>query len=365
MAFDLSTLKTLLKKERGPSGNERAFLGIDIGASAIKIVQLKNVRNVPTLETYGELQLGPYESIDIGRGTRLPQNKLIEALIDILRESSATSTSATYSFSYNTSFTNTISIPTINQEQIASMLPIEARKYIPISLSKVTLDWIPLGINEKNKETKILLTAIYNDAIEKYNAVLQGAKLTTVASELEIFSSIRSVVSQSDEVVVILDWGATATRMYIIEKGVVRKTHSVLMSGITLTEGIAQDLNIDFIEAEEIKRTYGLLGKTDEPRVQKSLTKEIERGLRELHTVSARYERDEGVCAKKIIMSGGGSVLKGLDVFVQDVLSLPVERANPFNKVAYPAFLEDTLQAVGPSFSIAVGTALRAMQNLK
>ena len=363
MAFDLSTLKTLFKAQTIIASDAEVFLGVDIGASSIKVVQIKNVRNVPTLETYGELQLGPYEGVDIGRGTHLPQNKLVEALVDILRESGATGKQVGYAFSYNASFTNTIIIPTLDQKQIPPMLPVEARKYIPISLSKVTLDWVALGTDEKEKNSKILLTAVYNEAIEKYESIMKGVGLTTIAREIEIFSTIRSVISPRDEVVVILDWGASSTRLYIIDKGVVRKTHSVLISGTELTNILAKNLKIDFAVAEEAKRTYGLAGNNNEIRIQKLLIQGIERGLHELNTVITRYERDEKVTVSKIIFSGGGSLLNGLDTYVEDMFSHSVEKANPFSKVAYPAFLEDILIVAGPSFSVAIGTALRALQN--
>ena len=165
MAFGLSSLTTLFKSDADTLSPKEGVLGIDIGSSAIKIVKLKEVRGVPTLETYGELQLGPYEGVDVGRTTHLTEQKSIEALVDILREAGATGKSSAFAISYNSSFTTIIDVPTLDLEKIASIIPVEARKYIPISLSKITLGWNILGSDEDEKTTKVVLTATYNDAV--------------------------------------------------------------------------------------------------------------------------------------------------------------------------------------------------------
>lgn len=362
MAFGLSSLTSFLKADIMKTPMHGGVLGVDIGSSAIKIVQLKDIKGVPTLETYGELQLGPYEGVDIGRGTHLTPQKMIEALIDILREAGATGKDVAFSLSYNSSFTTTIKVPTMDQEKIGAMIPIEARKYIPISLTKVSLDWFPLAVNETDKTTNVLISAIYNEAYARYESIMKGSDLRTIASEIEIFSSIRSIVSPKDDIVAILDFGASSTRMYIIEKGVIGKTHSVLLSGIELTTALEKGLQMEFKDAEEIKRDVGLRGRENNPQIQKTLIGTLERGLRELHTVIKRYEEAREISIEKIILSGSGALLDGVAPYVGDLFSKKVTTSDPFSKVAYPAFLEDTLKDAGPTFAVAVGVALRAFQ---
>ena len=363
MGFDLSKITSLLKNEVTKTPAKSGVLGIDIGSSTIKIVQLHDVKGVPTLETYGELQLGPYEGIDLGRNTHLHPQKTIEALVDILREAGATSKDASFALSYNSSFTTTISVPTIDQTKIGQMIPVEARKYIPVSLNKVSLDWFPLTLNEEEKKTTVLISAIYTEALTRYESIMRGSGLTPIGSEIEMFSSIRATLSPKDGVVVILDCGALSTRMYIIKRGIVGKTHSVLLSGVELTHALEEALQIEFKDAEDLKREVGLYGKEDDSRIQKALIPVLERGLRELHTVMRRYEESESVSVEKIVLCGSGALLLGLSEYIQDMFSRPVSVATPFSKVAYPAFLEDTLSLTGPSFTIAVGVALTAFED--
>ena len=114
-----------------------------------------------------------------------------------------------------------------------------------------------------------------------------------------------------------------------------------------------------------MKRSVGIHGSEADPRIQKVSLSVLERGLRELHTVVSRYEEANEKKIQKIITSGNGALLKGFSGYVGDMFSLPVVLADPFAKVAYPAFLEDTLKEAGPSFAVAVGVALRAFQNIK
>ncbi|MFZ2253258.1 MAG: type IV pilus assembly protein PilM [Minisyncoccia bacterium] len=362
MAFGLSSFTSFFRSEENNLSPKDGVLGIDIGSSAIKIVKLKEVRGVPTLETYGELQLGPYEGVDVGRTTHLTEQKTIEALVDILREAGATGKSATFAISYNSSFTTTIDVPTLDIEKIASIIPVEARKYIPISLTKIALNWTMLGADESEKTTKVALTATYNDAVTRYNTIMQGSGLYSLGSEVEIASSVRASVDPKDDRVAVLDFGASSTRLYIVEKGVVTKTHSVLMSGFEITKALENALGIEFKDAEELKRTVGLLGSANDPRVQKTIAQEIERGLREIHTVMVRYEEVDGIKIQKVILNGSGGLLKGLSAYVGDMFSRPVLMAEPFSKIAYPVFLEDVLKESGPTFGVAIGVALHAFQ---
>lgn len=360
MSFDLSQLSSLLKKDTAKPVSA-GVIGVDVGSSSIKIVQLHEAKGVATLDTYGELQLGPYDNTEIGRSVRLRPDKLVEAFVDILREATATAGKVSVAISYNASFTAIITLPTDDPEKISNMIPVEARKYVPVPLSDVTVDWFPVSAKSDRKASKVLLAAIHNEALTRYTAMVHGADLTGVAHEIELFSTIRTVVSQNDTTAAIIDFGAGSTKLYVVNKGVIGKAHSVQMNGIDLTNAIAETNKIDFRMAEEHKRTRGLGVVSDNPALEKALSQILERGFREIHTVMRRYEEEEGISIEKVLLSGGGALLGGLASYTSDILALPVTMADPFAKVAYPAFLEDTLKEAGPSFAVALGAALRGL----
>jgi type IV pilus assembly protein PilM len=361
MSFDFGKLSSLLKKDIGKS-DSGAVIGVDVGSSSIKVVQLHLNKEVATLDTYGELQLGPYDNTEIGRSVRLRPDKLIEAFIDILREAGTTAKSISLAISYNATFTAVITIPTDDPVKADQMLTIEARKYIPVPLTDVTLDWVPISLTEDRKGTKGLIVAIHNEALSRYDAMVHGSDLPSVAREIELFSTIRTTLSQNDTTVGVIDLGAGSTKIYLVHNGVIGKSHSIQMNGVEITSLIAKTLGVDFHVAEEQKRRQGLGIITDNPALEKGFTDILSRGFREIHTIIRRFEEEEHVHIEKVILTGGGAVLRGLVTYVTDALSTSVVIADPFTKVAYPAFLEDTLKEAGPSFAVALGVALRGLK---
>lgn len=362
MAFSLSKLSGLFGK-RTTKEKHSTIIGVDVGSSAIKVVQIHEKKGIATLDTYGELQLGPYGDVEIGRSTQLPLQKLTEAFVDILRESSATSKDVALAISYNSSFSTIISVPTKDQAQIDSMIPIEARKYIPLPLSEVTLDWFPVSATPDQTSIKVLMAAIHNESLRRYQSMVRGASLNERFTEIEIFSTIRSTVDQEDKTVAIVDLGATSTKLYIVEQGIVGKTHSLRMNGVELTQALANIMSISFKEAEELKRQVGLYSPENDTRAQKALISILEKGFREIHIVISRYKEEEQSEITKVILTGSGALLKGLDRYAKDMLGVEVILADPFSKLSYPAFLEDTLKDAGPTFAVAIGAALRGVAN--
>ncbi|MDO8576390.1 MAG: pilus assembly protein PilM, partial [bacterium] len=116
-----------------------SVLGIDIGASSAKVVQLRTSRGAAILETYGEIALGPYAQQPIGKAVKLTPEKTAEALTDLMREANVTARSGGLSIPFSSSLVSVIDLPHIAPEQLKRMIPIEARKYIPIPVSEVTL----------------------------------------------------------------------------------------------------------------------------------------------------------------------------------------------------------------------------------
>ena len=176
-----------------------SVVGVDLGSSSIKVVQLKKKKGKAVLETYGELALGSYAGFPIGQATNLPEKKLSEALLDIIREANVSTADAGISVPLASSLLLVIDMPVIKGASLKEMVPIEARKYIPVPIGEVTLDWriipsaelptAPLG-GEGRKTTKVLLAAIHNEIINKYQHIAAQSGLTINFLEIEVFSSV-------------------------------------------------------------------------------------------------------------------------------------------------------------------------------
>jgi type IV pilus assembly protein PilM len=165
-------------------GKSNSVIGIDIGSSAIKVVQLKKNRGVAVLETYGELALGPYGGVDVGRAVHLSKEKLTEALRDVLHEANITTTRGAIAISMNASLVSLISMPAVPKKQLDAMIPLEARKYIPVPITEVSLDWM---IVPPRSDAYSSATSLYADESDTASAKAHesGAKGGT-ANHVEV-----------------------------------------------------------------------------------------------------------------------------------------------------------------------------------
>ncbi len=363
-----------LFKKKGES-----VLGIDIGTSSIKVVQLRKHRGAVVLETYGEIALGPYADSDIGRATNLSSDKLSEALDDLSREANVTTKNAGLSIPFSSSLTALIQMPALSKKQLATMIPIEARKYIPVPISEVALDWFVIPDNEarfiEGTEQKpmvgdgfgkvnVLLVAIHNDVLEKYQRVVAASKLESVFFEIEIFSAIRAVLNQGVAPVMVVDMGAATTKLYIVEYGIVRASHIINRGGQDITLAISRSLGVSMKKAEEMKREFGLAHSPENLAALQSVSPILDHLFAEVNRIAVGYQTRSNKNIATAVLTGGGSTLRGLQEKAAESLEREVVLADPFAKTETPAFIEGVLREVGPSFSVAVGLALRKLQEL-
>lgn len=349
-----------------------SVLGIDIGSSAIKVVQLKKRGGKAVLETYGELALGPYAGTDIGRATALPADKLAEALIDVLRESTTTTKAAGLAVPLGASLVSFVKMPNVDEKQLREMMPIEARKYIPVPVSEVTLDWSVVPREEAGYEdsTKpdpkegldVLLVVIHNEAIAKYQQIAQTSGITASFLEIELFSTIRAAADPTVRTQMIFDMGAGTTKLYVIERGILKNSHTINRGSQDITLAISKSLNIPIAEAETMKRLHGLSKKPEHKELADIITLTLDFIFYESNRVLLNYQKKSGTDIGKVVLTGGGVLLKGFAELAKTSFQSEVALADPFSKVEAPAFLEDILKTAGPEFAVALGVAMRKLQ---
>jgi type IV pilus assembly protein PilM len=371
----LDSLKNLFKK------NDTSVLGIDIGSSSIKIVQLRRKGSRAILETYGELALGPYAQVEVGRATSLEPQKISEALLDLLKESKTTTKRCGIAIPFGASLMSLIEMPAVAQKQLDAMVPIEARKYIPVPISEVMLDWwvIPKPKDEPMdpdaeeqtqkkdvaEKTDVLIVAIHNDTINKYQQIVQKSGLNASFFEIELFSSIRSVLGDEMAPVMILDMGAALTKLYIVERGVLRSSHNINRGSQDITLALSKSLNVSVAEAEVLKRTYGTKPENSDPNIVNIIKVNLDYIFSEIDRVIFSYEKKSNKNISKVILLGGGVKLAGFADMAKQGLETETEVGNPFVAVETPAFLENMLKTTGPEFAVAVGIALRRLQEIE
>lgn len=368
-------LKQIFSSFFGGGASSDSVIGIDIGSSSIKVVQLKRKNGKAVLETYGALSLGPYAKVEAGRATNLSVEDIVTAFKETLKESSVTTNVGEISIPVSSSLIFTISLPiTITEDQFASIVPVEARKYIPIPMNEITLDWFvipkePEAFEEdinysivKKPETKtdILVVAIHNDILIKYQDIIRKTGLQSNSFELEIFSNVRSSFSHDVAPVLLVDFGASKTKLSIVEAGIVKFSHVVNRGSQDITSNISSSLNISFDEAERMKKSVGL-DENENKNIAEISRLFVDYIFSETNNVVLAFEKKYNKNVSKVVFTGGGSMLRGLIEYASSSFHTEVLYSNPFSKVEAPSFLEPILKASGPEFSVAVGLALKQL----
>ena len=367
---------------------EESFLGLDIGVSAIKVVQLKRSKGGAILETYGELSLGPYANLDAGKATNLTNKQISGAILDLLKESTVNIMVCGASIPLKDSLIFEMEIPRVSREQLKKIVPIEARRFIPVPVTEVMLDWrvvledesdavgeedsfdsnglTTIDIGEKKpkdlNKMKIFVVAIHKNAIEKYNDIIRNAKLGLDFLEIEIFSTIRSVLGHNVGVATILDIGSSVTKLYIVEYGIIKRSHLINRGSQDISTAISRVMSIPIQKAEEKKREIGLLGEGSDKDVSDVVLDNLKYIFVETQKVLVGFQSEYHRSINKIVFTGGGSVIKGLTECAFENLEIESVIANPFEKIKTPAFLDDILKEIGPEFAVAVGLALRGLE---
>lgn len=363
--------------------SERRAMGIDIGSSAIKIVELYTSGGRVFLGTYGSIPLGPYTDEEIGKATNLSVNKIQEALQKVIDESASTAKEAAVNIPFNSSLVSIIRLPKASEKRLDQIIPTEARKYIPANLDEVKLDWsvieaksnVPFDnkeeVNSKENKSKdlknpeleqidVLLAAIHNDSLGRYGSIMEKIPLKTSFYEIEVFSTSRALSSvNTGTPVAVVDIGASSSKIYILEGGMMRFSHTMNLGSQDATVAISRVMDISEEEAEMVKRDMGVEGTY--VHLQEALNEVFERLFSDVLKVIQAYEKKNSCNLERVVLSGGGACLKGIRKMAQEHLDKSISVANPFDRIKYPPFMKEILGRIGPEYAAAIGVALRAV----
>ncbi|MEK7478258.1 MAG: type IV pilus assembly protein PilM [Patescibacteria group bacterium] len=359
------------------SQTKGSIAALDIGSSSIKVIQLRKEKGRAILETYGELATGPYVGMAIGQSVNLAADKIVEITKDLFTEASVTTKSIVMSIPLRSSLLMALELPRLNDAELSDVVPLEARKYVPVPISEVLLDWWVIPEREDaspvyddqnktgRKGVEVLVAAIHRDTAKLYEDVAQRLGVMMDFFEIETFSAIRSVMRNDLSATAIVDLGAGTTKVAIVDYGVVRISHTINKGSQDITTALARSLNVSFAKAEEIKRQVGLVEQISEAgEVQPIISPIVEYIFSEVDRVIINYQKKYTRSVDKIILIGGGVQLKGLYDLAKKSIDIPVQIGTPFDKVETPAFMENVLREAGPSFAVAIGLSLRELQDL-
>ena len=345
------------------------FFGLDIGSRTIKLVQLKKIGDQFQLLAFGS---APSTLKGLASDSESDLNKLAEIIKKLHQEAKITTKNVATALPEDQVFTRVITLPKLSEEELTDALKWEAEQYVPISLDEVTLAHQIIGETKENMKGKIqvLLVAAPNRLVDKLVKVLKIAGLNPLSIETEVLAMSRSLASPDAEAFLVIDLGARATDISILEKGQVIFTRSIPTAGEALTRAIASGLGLEISRAEEYKKAYGVDPKKLEGKVGEAIRPVLEVVIKEIdHAIQFYREmtnkRSENEAQEKartisrVLLTGGTAILPEVVTFFAKRLAIETQIGNPFSRAIKDSLLDKIPKSDLPFYAVAAGLAMK------
>ncbi len=360
-----------------------SLVGLDIGASSIKVVQMKRTGEQFTLANLAlaEIPLEVQEEADVD----LKNDMLADLIKKLFKEHNIKSKDVVTSLPGDDAIVRYVKLPFMSDEELKNVISYEAEQYIPLAIDQVVLDFDRLGEVDEDgqKKLEVLLVAAKEEIVDRHLELMNRAGLNPVIIDVDSFALSnafgRNYGLMEGETVSLIHIGARLTTINILEDGVSHLTRDVQVAGNNFTREVQREFGNSLAEAEELKRIQGkVLTETEDimsmevptpddqsARVGESLNSLLNKLIAEIRRSFTYYEssiRKKPV--SRIVLSGGTARLKNLDKYLQEKLNVPVELNDPFKVIQIPGkqFDVDFIQAHAQRFNVGVGLALRGAE---
>jgi type IV pilus assembly protein PilM len=344
-------------------GRSKSLVGLDIGSSAVKAIELRQVGKGYKVAAFGTEAVPPDSIVD---GAILDGTAVIEAIRRLFETRNIRTKEVAASLSGNAVIVKKISLPTMTEAELAESIYWEAEQYIPFDIHDVNLDYQILNRGDVGGKSSmdVLLVAAKKEKIADYTGVISQAGRQAVVIDVDAFALQNAYEvnygTEAGAVVVLLNVGASATNINILEGDQSVFTRDISTGGNAYTEALQKELNLPFEQADQLKRGAPADGVSfDDARpvlraVTENVMLEVQKTF-DFYRASAASDR-----ISRLVVSGGASRAEGFTEMLGERFQAPVESFDPFKKVAFDAgkFGLDATE-IAPTAAIAVGLALR------
>ncbi len=363
----------------------QTYLGVDIGAGGVKVVELANEKGRARLMTYGYAEHKPGEApvspFDDPKAAG-------EQLAALCKKSGTRSIKAMAALPLSSVFSAIISVPRRKDErEMKPLIDAQISKLTPLPLTEMVTyatyvdelkpkkaDKVKKGEKETAPEAKpsdhvrVLVTGAAKSLVQKYIEIFRAAKLELQAIDTESFALVRSLVGKDRSSILVLDMGSVRTNVTIVEKGIPFLTRSINIGGRAVTKRLMEQMSLSEAQAEQMKLDLGNLPAGSStlagglPAVLEQVMLPIVNEIRYAFQLYAGMELTDLKRVEKIVLTGGSSHLPRVPEYLKETLGLNVYRGDPWARVVYPEDLRPVLDEIGPRLSVAVGLAMREIE---
>jgi len=346
------------------SRSKKGVVGLDIGSSGIKLVELKERKPGEfTLQRLGVEPLSPEAIVD---GSIMDSSLVVDAIHRLNDQTKVKSTSYATSLSGHSVIIKKIQLPAMPQEELAESIQWEAEQYIPFDINDVRLDYVVLSEGEPGRDSMdVLLVAVKRDKVNDYVSVISQTGKTPAIVDVDAFAVQNAYETNYDldprKVVALINMGASVTNINILARGTTVFWRDITMGGNYFSESLQRELNLSFQQAETLKRGEpvdrytGADARSVLDTVSTEMASEIRKTFDFFSATSSEGPVDE------LVLSGGCALTPNLLQVLRERFEVPTELMNPLKRIHYKEsdFDAGWLQSIAPMMAVAVGLGIR------
>lgn len=329
------------------------YLGVDIGASGFKIVELTNEAGRARLKTYG---FSIYKEENIDAILEKVKEKGTE-LASLCKEAGVSTKIAITGLPMSSVFTTILSLKEASEKELEIQIKLKAKKLSPIPEEDMVLDWKKVSTKDKEGLIKISATVASKKMIDKIVALFGTAGFTLQSLETESFALIRSLLGRDKALSIIIDIGAIKTNVLVVKESVPVIHKTIKIGGEDISKMLMEKMKVDQEKAEEIKKNFSLEKMESAMPIIKEITEPIINEIKFCQNLYKEQYNESGI--EKLVLTGGTSLILGISEILQKEIGLRVFLGDPWARIIYPEELRPTLDKLGPKLAVAVGLAMR------
>ena len=345
-------------------GGSKTIVGLDIGSSSIKAVELKKSRGGIELSHVGVEPLANDVVVD---SMIMDSPAVASAITKLFTESGIKSKAVATSVSGHSVIVKRIPVPTMTEEQLADNINTEAAQHIPFDIADVNIDYQILSDDLSGPQMDVLLVAVKKDKILNYTNVLSMAGKAPTIVDIDVFA-LQNCYEYNYEpspgsTVALLNLGASVMNINILKGSTPLFTRDVSVGGHQYTDALQKELDLSFEDAESLKlgEKVGTVSEDAKLPILQQVTEIIVLEIQKTFDFFRATAAGEHI--ERIYLAGGSSKVPGLMEALRQEFSLPVEVLNPFAKIS-PATSSDLIDRNAGQLAVAVGLALRSFEDL-
>ncbi len=344
-----------------------SYLGVDIGTTSIKAVEVRGGREKPQVVNYGILESSGYlsranQALQTS-GLKLFESGTTDLLKTLMAQMGTTTKEAVASLAPFSVFTIALDFPQMGPKEIEKAMIYQAKQYVPLPLSEVALDWLKVAEYTDERgiaHQKILLISVPQEQIRKYQRMFKAAGLALRALEIESLSIAR-IFGDDPTPTLVIDIGSRSTNAVFLEGGRFLWSAQGDFASASLTHALAESLSINPLRAEELKKERGILGEGPSRELSTIMLPIVDAIINEVkkaqYTYAAQFPSAKKI--ERILLAGGGADLLGIGPYFGREFGIPVVKATPFNRFAYDPAIAPLIAELNPMMSVALGLGMK------